>query len=153
MYSSKGCILLTLTWISTTLTNLGFQIFFAKSVLYCTEQLRQNMIGKRSRLKLGMPIIWGELRNHHNNYYLCLVNLHGNKPKPLWHLLGNLSIIQKMYSWPVWSFGQYSVRSKGNILEIVLKVKILRPNKDRNLKHPDSPQEFTFCRYKSFFLL
>ena len=43
----------------------------------CTEHLRQWTSGNRSGLKFGIPMVWREPRNHHDDCYFCLVNIIG----------------------------------------------------------------------------
>lgn len=42
----------------------------------CTEHLRQWTNGNRS-LKFGVPMVWREPKNHHDDCYFCLVNITG----------------------------------------------------------------------------
>nr|CAH7728148.1 unnamed protein product [Callosobruchus chinensis] len=43
----------------------------------CTEQLRQWTTGKRKCLKFGVPMVWREPKNHVDDCYFCLANIHG----------------------------------------------------------------------------
>lgn len=43
----------------------------------CVEHLRQWTTGKRKCLKFGVPMVWREPRNHHDDCYFCLVNIKG----------------------------------------------------------------------------
>ncbi|CAH1107948.1 unnamed protein product [Psylliodes chrysocephalus] len=48
----------------------------------CSEHLRQWANGKRNHLKYSVPMIWTEPKNHIDDYYICVVELHGtNKRK------------------------------------------------------------------------
>jgi hypothetical protein len=43
----------------------------------CVESLRQWTTGKRRSLNFGVPMVWREQRNHHDDCYFCLVNVKG----------------------------------------------------------------------------
>ena len=43
----------------------------------CTEHLRQWTNGNRKCLKFGVPMVWREPKNHHDDCYFCLVNITG----------------------------------------------------------------------------
>ncbi len=43
----------------------------------CTEHLRQWANGTRKSLKFGVPMIWKEQKNHHDDCYFCMVNIVG----------------------------------------------------------------------------
>lgn len=48
----------------------------------CSEHLRQWENGKRNHLKYSVPMIWTEPKNHIDDCYFCVVELHGiNKRK------------------------------------------------------------------------
>lgn len=48
----------------------------------CVECLRQWSDQKRKSLKFGVPMVWREPKNHHDDCYFCLVNVKGfNKYK------------------------------------------------------------------------
>lgn len=47
----------------------------------CTEHLRQWANGKRSCLKFGVPMVWREQQNHHDDCYFCLVKIVGINSK------------------------------------------------------------------------
>lgn len=48
----------------------------------CSEHLRQWANGKRNHLKFNVPMIWTEPKNHIDDCYFCVVELHGiNKRK------------------------------------------------------------------------
>ena len=47
----------------------------------CTEHLRQWKNGNRCYLKVGVPMVWREPRNHHDDCYFCLVNIVGINQK------------------------------------------------------------------------
>jgi hypothetical protein len=43
----------------------------------CREHLRQWMNGKRRHLKFSVSMVWREPKNHYDDCYFCLINLHG----------------------------------------------------------------------------
>lgn len=43
----------------------------------CVEHLRQWTNGKRKSLKFGVPMVWREPKNHHDDCYFCSVNIKG----------------------------------------------------------------------------
>ncbi|XP_061443081.1 uncharacterized protein LOC133365351 isoform X1 [Rhineura floridana] len=43
----------------------------------CVECLRQWKNGERKRLKFGVPMVWTEPQNHHDDCYFCVVNVKG----------------------------------------------------------------------------
>lgn len=43
----------------------------------CVESLRLWTNGKRRGLNFGVPMVWREPKNHHNDCYFCMVNVKG----------------------------------------------------------------------------
>jgi len=43
----------------------------------CVESLRQWEKGQRKCLKFGIPMIWRQPKNHHDDCYFCVVNMKG----------------------------------------------------------------------------
>ena len=43
----------------------------------CVEHLRQWINGKRRSLQYGVPMVWREPKNHHDDCYFCMVNIKG----------------------------------------------------------------------------
>ncbi|XP_061480792.1 uncharacterized protein LOC133383677 [Rhineura floridana] len=43
----------------------------------CVECLRQWKNGERKRLNFGVPMVWREPQNHHDDCYFCVVNVKG----------------------------------------------------------------------------
>ena len=43
----------------------------------CVEHLRQWINGKRQSLQFGVPMVWREPKNHHDDCYFCMVNIKG----------------------------------------------------------------------------
>ena len=43
----------------------------------CVEHLRQWTVGKRCSLQFGVPMVWREPKNHHDDCYFCMVNIKG----------------------------------------------------------------------------
>ena len=43
----------------------------------CTEHLRQWTQGKRKSMNFGIPMIWREPQNHHDDCYFCAINVKG----------------------------------------------------------------------------
>ena len=49
---------------------------------HCTETLRFWAQGKVSSMRLGIPMVWREPKNHHDHCYFCMVDMSGwNQPK------------------------------------------------------------------------
>lgn len=49
---------------------------------HCTETLRSWTQGKATCMKFGVPMVWREPKNHHDDCYFCIVNMSGwNKHK------------------------------------------------------------------------
>ena len=43
----------------------------------CVENLRLWKNGKLKGLRFGVPMVWRELQNHHDDCYFCMVNIKG----------------------------------------------------------------------------
>ena len=43
----------------------------------CVEHLRQWINGKRQSLQFGVPMVWREPKNHHDDCYFCMVDIKG----------------------------------------------------------------------------
>lgn len=54
---------------------------------HCTETLRLWTQGKVKSMKFGVPMVWREQKNHHDDCYFCMVNMSGwnRYKKNLWH--------------------------------------------------------------------
>ena len=44
---------------------------------YCTETLRLWTQGKAKFMEFGVPMVWREPKNHHDDCYFCMVNMSG----------------------------------------------------------------------------
>ena len=44
----------------------------------CVEHLRQWINGKRQSLQFGVPVVWREPKNHHDDCYFCMVKINRN---------------------------------------------------------------------------
>ena len=44
---------------------------------HCTETLRLWTQGKVSSMQFGVPMVWREPKNHHDDCYFCMVNISG----------------------------------------------------------------------------
>ncbi|KAI6654494.1 hypothetical protein LOD99_890 [Oopsacas minuta] len=54
---------------------------------YCTETLRLWTQGKAKSMKFGVPMVWGDPKNHHDDCYFCMVEMSGwnRQKKNSWH--------------------------------------------------------------------
>ena len=50
---------------------------WAPNIVYktCMEHLTQWIVGKMRSLKFGVPMVWREPKNHHDDCYICLINI------------------------------------------------------------------------------
>ena len=44
---------------------------------HCTERLRFWTQGKVNSMRFGVPVVWREPKNHHDDCYFCIVNMSG----------------------------------------------------------------------------
>ena len=44
---------------------------------HCTETLRFWTQGKVNSMRFGVPMVWHEPKNHHDDCYCCIVNMSG----------------------------------------------------------------------------
>ena len=53
----------------------------------CEEGLRHWAKGNRKSLPFGIPMVWREPQNHHDDCYFCLCDIKGHNRKTLKHIL------------------------------------------------------------------